>query len=349
MSGRPPVFQSRRALIAAARQPTILAFLVALGVTLLLALLVLGPWATDGTADSNQDATRLAAIDEPPLGPTPTPRALRPASQRAASPVASPSADAAGSPAAASADDDENRPSIKPRPSRDDDKPTAVGNSSASPKPPKPPARPTATARPPSPTPRPDPTPTPEPTPVYEASSVPELTTLTSGSWTIAEGQLVSGGPQNAEPWVVIPQAPPRGDYAVEGEFRVRDLAPNVCAQSFGVVAGNPSRTMWGGGIFYPCQESTPRARVTDVTNAGDGYNGDSELASERFELDAGWHTFRLELRGDEANLLIDGDEVASATIDRSSLGTGDQVGFWSQGVRVGIRRIAVYQLADSQ
>ena len=53
------------------------------------------------------------------------------------------------------------------------------------------------------------------------------------------------------------------------------------------------------------------------------------------------------ELRGNDLRLLIDGEEVLAAEgvrPDRTA-GAAPQVGVWSQGVRVSIRRVAVYDL----
>jgi len=343
MSARQPIsaFRRERAL-AAARQPTTLAFLVALGVTALLALLVLGPWAGGGSAGQDADATRLAAVGSPGAGgPTPTPRALRIGASRSASPPASPAAETAPAIGAEAENDardagQENQLAIAPR-TAERAEPTE-------------PPRPTAT-RPPRPEPTATATATPEPTPLAELAVADGLRSLATASWQLDADQLLHTGLADAEPWIVVPETPPDGDFAVEAEFRVRELNPGVCAQSFGIVAGDPSRTVWGGGMFYPCAQAAggpvprPRARLTDVTNPIDGYNGDTELDSGQHELDEGWHAFRLEVRGDGLRLLIDGEEVATADIERGQPGPAEQVGFWSQGVRVGIRRFAIYEL----
>lgn len=345
MSARPPVPGSRRALIAAAGQPTILAFLVALGVTLLLALLVLGPWASGDGAEPDADATRLAAVAASPGGPTPTPRAIRTAGRPPASLVSSPNARRPPAGDSTKPDATAAPPAIAPRAAVENDRETnsvAVGAPRAT----EPPSSPTPTEPPAEPTAPPKPTATPEPEPIFEAASVPQLTGLAGGSWTIADGQLLSAGPQNAEPWLVIPETPPSDNYALEAEIRVRELVPGVCAQSFGLVAGNPAQSVFGGGIFYPCQQPT-RARLTDVTNAADGYNGDVELAAEPFTLAPGSHTLRLEVRGEEVRLLIDGKTVTEATVQRRPGGSSEQVGIWSQGVRLAVRRVAIFELPD--
>lgn len=350
MSAPPPAPDPRRVpaqLATMARQPTVLAFLVAFGVAALLAVLVLLPWSGAGSSGTEADATRLAAVGSPSAaGPSPTPRTIRPGANQRASPTAA----SAGGPATgaiqASAEDrgsgEGETPTIAGRAADDaePDEPAAPPTTSAPPKPTAKAVPPTATAAPTSP---------PPPEPLFEVAGAAALAPLAAGSWAMEGDQLASAGPRNPEPWIVAPESSPDGDYAVEAEFRVRDVVPDVCAQSFGLVVGAPTETVWGGGLFYPCpqQGPGPLARVTDVTNAGDGYFADPELGSERIELEAGWRTLRLELRGTQLRLIIDDDEIITTTVDRGDAGSVEQVGFWSEGVRVAVRRLAVFELDD--
>lgn len=350
MSARPPAPDPRRAsarLAMAARQPTILAFLVALGVAALLALLVLLPWSGGGSSGTEADATRLAAIGPQGIdGPTPTPRTIRPAAGRRGTPAASPSAGPATGAVQAAAEDagsgEGETPAIAGRPSGNPDQGEPAAPAST-----KVPPKPTATAAPPTAT--AVPTATPPPEPVFEVAGPAALASLAANSWALEGDQLASTGPPKPEPWIVAPEAPPAGDYAVEAEFRVRDLAPGLCAQSFGLVVGDRTTAVWGGGVYYPCADRGPGplARFTDVTNAADGYYADPELESEPIELDPGWRTLRLEVRGTELTLLIDDEETLTTTVERDAAGPGEQVGFWSEGVRVGLRRLAVFELDD--
>jgi len=329
MSAPPPAPIARRA-DAALRQPSVIAVLVALAIASTMALLVLGPWGGGGARDGGgPPATLLAAVASPILGPTPTARAIRPNEPATAGVAARRAAIVAPTPQPRpSATKDDAGPAIAPRPGQNEE--------SADPPPTRRPA--------PSATSAPAPTATPEP--VLDLSGAREIGGLATGSWTVEGDQLISSGPFAAEPWIVAPDVQVGSAFAVEGEFRVRELTPDFCAQSFGLVAGDPSQSVWGGGFYYPCGSPQSRARITDVTNPGDGYNGDLELAVKTFDLGDGWHTFRLEFHGDDLQFLVDGDTVATTTVDRGNGPSSIQVGAWSQGVRVAMRRLSLYKIA---
>ena len=208
--------------------------------------------------------------------------------------------------------------------------------------------RPTPTVKPIAPpaTATATPAPTPTPAPVYEAAGADELGTLVGGSWTLVEDQLVNEGTSViAEPWGVAPEEAQGDAYAVEAEIRVMGWAEGVCDQNFGIVAGPEGGVVWGGGLLHGC-DGEIRARLIDVSDWTDGYDRDRPLAATMFEPDRGWHTYRLEVRGNELRFLVDGKLVVEATDDMARIGDGGaQVGVWSQGARIAVRRIAIYRL----
>jgi hypothetical protein len=183
---------------------------------------------------------------------------------------------------------------------------------------------------------------------VFEAPGRDKLETLASGSWSVSEDVLANPGSSAvAEPWLVVSTVP-SGDFAVEAEIRVTGRLESVCDQSFGLVAGSPSAgQVYGGGLIFPCASDKARARLTDVSVWEDGYNADTVLADKAFDPGNEWHTYRLELRGDELRLLVDGADIVSGTlkspIDASS---GDaQAGLWAQGVQLKVRKVSVHVL----
>ena len=304
----------------ALRRPMVVALLVAGAVAGVLGLAVLAVW-TEVPGGSPAPAPRLPAALATPTatdktgdagglsasapGPTPTPRVVAP---RRSSP-----------PPVAIATTTQTEPP-----------PTATV------KPIAPPPTATATAAP-SPTAAPD----------YEAAGGDALGALAGRSWAIVEDQLVNeGASEVAEPWVTVPERARGSAYAVEAEIRVRGLAEGVCDQNFGIVAGPEGGVVWGGGVLYGC-DGEARARLTDVSDWTDGYDRDRPLAAKMFEPDRGWHTYRLEVRGNQLRLLIDGQPVLEATDAAAGSGgdRGAQVGVWSQGARIAVRRIAIYRL----
>ena len=172
--------------------------------------------------------------------------------------------------------------------------------------------------------------------------------TLASGSWSAAADALTNAGTSAvAEPWLKLTAAP-GAMFAVEAEIRVTGLLDSVCDQSFGLVGVSPgAQTVYGGGLLFPCDGSSPRARLTDVTVWQDGYNADPVVAEEPFDPGDEWHTYRFELRGDRLRLIVDGDRLVGgeppATLDPSL--TDIEAGLWSQGTGVEVRRVEVLPL----
>ena len=304
-----------RKLLLALREPVTIALLAAILITAGLAMLVLGAWSVPPPMTDGLPSFASTPVDDRPrLAAQPT------------TPVPSPTP----TPRAVLA----NIPTPLP---------VTVT----------PPPEPTRSPRP-TRTPRPEPTPTPRPRPTvgpalaYDATGSAALREWADASWSMDGDLLVNpNAPIVAEQWIVGPERLPRGGYAIVAEVRVRDLADDVCNQSFGVVAGNDAEVVWGGGLLFPCNSSTARARLTDLTDWRDGYDRDQELADREVDLDDGWHELRLEVRGADLRLLIDGEEVLTARDPRAGeVVTADsQFGLWSQGVNVSVRRIAVYEL----
>jgi hypothetical protein len=183
---------------------------------------------------------------------------------------------------------------------------------------------------------------------IFEAPGRNELASLASGSWTASADALVNpGSSATAEPWLVLATVP-SADFAVEAEIRVNGRLKSVCDQSFGLVAGSPSAgQVYGGGLIFPCASDKARARLTDVSVWEDGYNADPVLADTAFDPGDAWHTYRLELRGDELRLLVDGADVVSGTLKAPiNASSGDaQAGLWSQGVQLDVRKVSVHVL----
>jgi hypothetical protein len=183
---------------------------------------------------------------------------------------------------------------------------------------------------------------------IFEAPGRNELENLAAGSWTASADALVNPGSSAvAEPWLVL-TAVPSADFVVEAEMRVNGVLSSVCDQSFGLTAGVPDADqVYGGGLIFPCAAETARARLTDVSVWEDGYNADPALAEEPFDPGDDWHTYRLELHGDDLRLLIDGADVVSGTLETPiDTSSGEaQAGLWAQGVELDVRKVVVESL----
>jgi hypothetical protein len=183
---------------------------------------------------------------------------------------------------------------------------------------------------------------------IFEAPGAATFADLASGSWSASGDSLVNPGSNAiAEPWLTLTTAP-SPSFALEAEIRVNGLLDSVCDQSFGLAGGSPSTgQMFGGGLLFPCDSDTARARLTDVSVWEDGYNADPVVAEETFDPGDDWHTYRFELQGDRLQLLVDGADVVSGTPDSAvdPTATDAQAGIWAQGVELEVRKVTVFPL----
>jgi hypothetical protein len=318
------------------RHPMTMALAIALAVSALLVVAVVATWGDGRSAPARRIAGTTVAMRDVP---TPTPRAIRPAAaaaqptEPAQSDVAKPTRPPAATRPAPTATNappppTEAPPTAAPRPTFTIILPTI-----------EPMAQPTAAPA----------TATPEGKILAAFTEADSLGSLATGNWQMNDDQLVYGGQGGlAEQWLTVSSAHPTGDFAIEIEARVKSLAPNVCNQNFGAVAGAESNGLvWGGGVIYPCDGGSPRARLTDVTNWADGYDRDQVLAATDFKPGNSWHTYRLEMRGGTLTLYVDGRRLVDSPGARTNwqAGAPGQVGFWSQGVQLAIRSVKVYGL----
>lgn len=312
------------------RNSIVVAAIATIVVSALLALAVWSAWR-GGSSPSPSQPTAVAALD----APTPTPRAIRfstptPETSDEGVPTEAPAPATAlvpTQPAVTVSDTAVAKPNATPAssavavvmPNIDEGLPPAAASPAAS----------TAATR------------------LAEFADPATLGQMAGGSWQVADNLLsFVGEGGNAEQWLVVPGVSPTGDFAIEVEARVSDLNPGFCDQSFGLVAGAAGGTVWGGGLIYPCDNQQPVARITDATAWQDGYNQDPTLARAPFSPGNGWHTYRLELDGGTIRLLVDGQQVAQAENARGEelRAAPGQVGIWSQGVRLDVRRVVVDQ-----
>lgn len=188
-----------------------------------------------------------------------------------------------------------------------------------------------------TPTPPPAPTPTPlaaTPQPdgevLYEADWSTGLGGWTGRlDWTTASGMLVNDGtgPHDWRLSALAPYVPVGPDYALEATIEV--VAVNGCS-SFGLVARQTEGT-WGyqGGINF-CEFEG--AAIWDI--------GPSWTA---FRPGSTRHTYRLEVRGTEIRLFVDGTLMVAAT-NESIAGPG-RVGLWCDQMQVHVATFRVISL----
>jgi hypothetical protein len=204
-----------------------------------------------------------------------------------------------------------------------------------------------------TPTPEPVDTPTPEPT-SPPAAPTPGQTLYTadwsngfngwttSQDWKTVSGQLVNDGTngdatQFAHAPMITPYTP---NYAVEAEIQsVRDGHGCSSYGAFGLSVRGESIGDYRVGIL-----GWGTAFIFDHTSS-DGcpeyyYNA---LTTAKYSLDTDWHTYRVEVRGNDFKILIDGQSVIETT-DNHHL-TSNSVGLWSNGRVINVRSFKVIAL----
>jgi Domain of Unknown Function (DUF1080) len=149
--------------------------------------------------------------------------------------------------------------------------------------------------------------------------------------WQVFDGALLSDG--TASGALAAPYDPgDAGDYAVEAEVR---LAPADCGgRPFGVFARSAA---WGA--YWAGPDCAGSVGIW----GGDGPTPGAAKAEAPFAPGGGWHTYRLEARGTELRLLVDGALVLE-THEARVLADG-RVGVFSGGEQVTVRRFAVIAL----
>lgn len=159
-----------------------------------------------------------------------------------------------------------------------------------------------------------------------------------ASGWAAFRGLLINDGSGGSrDEWVRAPYAPGTNeidDYAVEADIQIVKLN---CG-SFGLVA----RGAFTGGIVLDNNDGY-------CSNRGNGsaklslFGCCAELASRGATSNTTWHTYRLEVRGNEETFLVDGSPFVRATDNRFL--TGGEVGLWSQNVQVNVRSFKVIKL----
>ena len=149
------------------------------------------------------------------------------------------------------------------------------------------------------------------------------------GGWHIDGNLLVAEGTAFQD-YVNLPyRTGALNDYAVEAEIQV--VGKTDCAKNFGILLRGTEQGFYAGGVEWSCG---PIARL---------WAGQRAIGSQNLTLDEGWHTYRLEAKGDRIRVSIDGTVVIE-TVDATSP-IGSQIALWSNGVMFNVRAFRVLRL----
>jgi hypothetical protein len=155
--------------------------------------------------------------------------------------------------------------------------------------------------------------------------------------WLHRDGTLVNDGTAGGSA-ILAPYQPNVSDYAVEAEIRL--VRCNSSAGTFGLIARAVEQGAYRAG-HYCYDGSDYDAFIWAVDHESGEFE---DLAQqENFTVDAEWHTYRLEVRGDMVQLFIDG-EVVAETADLRYANSGE-VGMWSTRLPIEVRSFRVLAL----
>jgi hypothetical protein len=153
-------------------------------------------------------------------------------------------------------------------------------------------------------------------------------------------GQLVDDGTNwDNTQFAHAPKITPyTANYAVEADIQaVR--AGNGC--TFGLSVREDSIGDYRVGVRAPGPTAAFIFDQTSGVGCDDYYW--NALTKASYSLDTDWHTYRVEVRGNDIKLLIDGQPVIE-TIDNHHL-TGNSVGLFSNGMVINVRSFKVTAL----
>lgn len=168
-----------------------------------------------------------------------------------------------------------------------------------------------------------------------------------SADWAAVGGRLVNNGEtRGTDASITAPYLPTGPDYAVDAEIQLvhnSDAGQISGMGSFGVVvradsdgAGYGAGRCLAGGIFV-CDGPTDSVAV--IWDADDA----EPIDSVPFEPGGAVHRYRLEVRGNELTVLIDGGTVLRVMDNRYS--NAGRVGLWSDRAQITVHSFEITPL----
>jgi hypothetical protein len=164
--------------------------------------------------------------------------------------------------------------------------------------------------------------------------------------WKVAQGQLESASSGSAA--FTIPYRPTVSDYAVEVRIQIVRLvrqqggyfsifAPKATGKD-GYQAGVSGLEGSGPRPNGAHPQSQVFLNPSDDTAPGSGIPKDYEPGS-------GWHTYRVEVQGNEASLLVDGVQIGSASSQQTEFLSNGPIGFSSELVILRVSNLRILAL----
>jgi hypothetical protein len=164
-----------------------------------------------------------------------------------------------------------------------------------------------------------------------------------NAQWSTLSGMLVSNGSSSG---TALPSfAPATGDYAVEARIQIVKLPTAYCCyyySAFGVIARyaddgqGPSGYIGRVDIAGDTARNPPFPAKARIAPAPDS----DKLVEVDYTPGSQWHTYCLDVHGEQIRFLIDGHQVL-ATTDIASR-AGNRVGLYDNGVQINVNSFKV-------
>ena len=187
--------------------------------------------------------------------------------------------------------------------------------------------------------------------PLYQASWQKGTTgwLTTGGTWTAQRGVLSFGGTSQSS--ILAPFRLKRSSYAIVARMKlIRYRGDGVyVANSFGILfrAQRPSGHLFaaglGSGIFETASETGVTYTAAIITEAAKPVQDESTGNYFAFQLTPGWHTYRVEVRSNDIQLYLDGQQLVEVTDNRFD--SANMVGLFSSRTQFQVSSYKVVSL----
>jgi hypothetical protein len=165
--------------------------------------------------------------------------------------------------------------------------------------------------------------------------------------WKVVQGQLESDSSGSAE--FTIPYEPFVSDYAIEMRLEIVRLLSQTGASSFDIFAIKATgKAGYQAGVSnilgsapHPMAAHPQSQVILDPFN----YSGLGNGLPNAFYPRSGWHTYSVEVRGNEAIFLVDGAQICSASSQLTNVLSNGPLGLSSQMIVLRVSSVRILAL----
>jgi len=164
--------------------------------------------------------------------------------------------------------------------------------------------------------------------------------------WRVVQGQLESNTSGSAT--FTIPYQLSVTDYAVEIHIQVERSVPPYGGHYEIVAPKEPGKDGYHAGVLDLKAPGPHPFGLHPQSNVYLDPHGDTARGSgipQDYEPGTGWHTYRVEVRGNEASLLDDGTQIGSASSEQTDALSNGTIGFSSELVILRVSDVRILTL----